>query len=85
VLLGVMARLSARRLVWSARALGRVIVVEAGLTLAAFGPTVVVLGRGPVAALSGLAVYVVLHALLRPRGLAEAWRYLRDLRPRGDD
>jgi hypothetical protein len=31
------------------------------------------------AALAGLLAYVALIALVRPRGLREAWAYLRDL------
>jgi hypothetical protein len=78
LLAGVMARLSPRALS-SAPALGAMVATEGGLALVAFGGTAAVLGRGVVAALSGVAVYVILHALLRPRGLARAWVYLRQL------
>jgi hypothetical protein len=50
----------------------------AALVLAAFVPVALLLG--PVAAATaGLALYVVLVAVLRPRGLRGAWDYLRAL------
>jgi hypothetical protein len=50
----------------------------AALVLAAFVPVALLLG--PVAAATaGLALYVVLVAVLRPRGLRAAWDYLRAL------
>jgi len=51
----------------------------ATLTCAAFAPPGLLLG-GVASALVGLALYVGLVALIRPRGLRESWSYLRALR-----
>lgn len=51
----------------------------AALTCAAFVPPGLV-ARGVVPALVGLALYVSLVAVVRPRGLTASWAYLRDLR-----
>ena len=79
VLVGLMARLTPGRLASLARALGRMVLVEAGLALITFGPVALAFGDGIVPALLGLAAYLALHALLRPRGLREAWTYVRGL------
>jgi hypothetical protein len=49
------------------------------LTCAAFVPPGVVAG-GAVSAVVGVAIYVALVALVRPRALRESWSYLRALR-----
>jgi hypothetical protein len=48
------------------------------LVVAAFVPAALVLGS-VLSAILGLAVYVLLLALIRPRGLAASWNYLRAL------
>jgi peptidoglycan biosynthesis protein MviN/MurJ (putative lipid II flippase) len=53
--------------------------VVAALTCVAFVPPGLV-ARGVVAALVGLVMYVVLVAVIRPRGLTTSWSYLRELR-----
>jgi hypothetical protein len=53
--------------------------VVAGLTCAAFLPPALVT-RGALGALAGLGIYGLLVALVRPRGLASSWSYLRALR-----
>jgi peptidoglycan biosynthesis protein MviN/MurJ (putative lipid II flippase) len=53
--------------------------VVAALTAAAFVPPRLVAG-GMVSALVGLVLYVVLVAVVRPRGLRSSWSYLRALR-----
>ncbi len=60
------------------RSLTTAALAVAGLTLAAFVPPAIVLGDLESAGI-GLVVYVVLLTLVRPRGLALAWRYLRAL------
>jgi hypothetical protein len=50
----------------------------AGIGVAAFVPVALVFGSFVSAAL-GLVVYVVLLALIRPRGLVTSWQYLRAL------
>jgi len=62
----------------TARALAKAALVVCGLALAAFLPPSLVLGS-IASALVGLVLYVVLLALLRPRGLVAGWRYLRAL------
>ena len=54
-------------------------VAVAALTCVAFVPPGLV-ARGAISALVGLAVYVALVALVRPRALRESWSYLRALR-----
>ena len=49
-----------------------------GVTLAAFLPPALVFGS-VVSAVIGLVLYVMLFALLRPRGLMASWHYLRAL------
>jgi peptidoglycan biosynthesis protein MviN/MurJ (putative lipid II flippase) len=53
--------------------------VVAALTAGAFVPTALV-AEGVVSALVGLALYTVLVAVVRPRGLRSSWAYLRALR-----
>ena len=48
------------------------------LTVASFGLADLVL-NGAAAAVAGLALYVLALATLRPRGLVDAWRYVRAL------
>ncbi len=60
------------------RALATAALVVVGLTLAAFVPPSIVLGDLESAGV-GLVLYVALLTLIRPRGLALGWRYLRAL------
>jgi hypothetical protein len=53
--------------------------VIAAFTCAAFLPPALV-SRGIVGAVVGLVLYVVLVAVVRPRGLTASWSYLRELR-----
>jgi hypothetical protein len=53
--------------------------VVAGVAFAAFVPLALLVGSS-VAAVLGLVVYVLLVALIRPRGLRTSWSYLRALR-----
>jgi hypothetical protein len=53
--------------------------VVATISLIAFAPPAAILGA-LAAAVLGLALYVALFALTRPRPLVESWRYLRALR-----
>ena len=53
--------------------------VVATISLVAFAPPAVILG-GLGAAVLGLALYVALFALIRPRSLVVSWNYLRALR-----
>jgi hypothetical protein len=52
--------------------------VVGGLTLASFAPPALALGA-VAAGFAGLAIYVVLLALIRPRPLTLSWQYLRAL------
>jgi hypothetical protein len=61
------------------RGILRAAVVIAAVSLVAFVPPGLLLGT-IAAALVGIAVYVVLVAVWRPRGLTESWGYLRALR-----
>jgi peptidoglycan biosynthesis protein MviN/MurJ (putative lipid II flippase) len=70
--------LSPRVLTLAARGLGRLAVIEASLAAASFGLLALVLGGFPAAGI-GLALYGALLALLRPRGLRDAWAYVRAL------
>ena len=58
--------------------LGRVTLGLAALAAAAFGLTSLVVSGLP-AAIVGLAVYVAVLAAVRPRGLRDAWAYVRVL------
>jgi hypothetical protein len=73
-----MAAISMRMLVLTLLGLTRIALVITVLTVAAFGLPDLVLG-GFGAAVAGLVIYVGALALLRPRGLVEAWRYVRVL------
>jgi len=60
------------------RRLGAAAAFVAVLTVVAFLPPALVLGT-PASALVGIALYVVLLAMVRPRSLRESWHYLRTL------
>ena len=75
VLLGSLSR---RVLTVAAVGLARLAVVEAGLAVGSFGLPGLVLGGFPAAAI-GLVVYTALILAWRPRGLREAWAYVRAL------
>lgn len=74
----LMAALSRRTLTLAAFGLGRLAVVETSLAALSFGTLAVAVGGVP-AAVAGLAVYALLLAALRPRGLRDAWSYVRAL------
>ena len=79
VALGVLlASLSPYTLTLAAAGLGRLALVETALAALSFGALSLVLGGIP-AALAGLALYTLLLAAVRPRGLREAWAYVRAL------
>jgi O-antigen/teichoic acid export membrane protein len=78
VVLALMAVMSLRMLVLTLVGLIRIALVVTALTVVAFGlPDLVT--SGFVAAFAGLVIYVAALAALRPRGLVEAWRYVRVL------
>jgi hypothetical protein len=74
----LMAAVSRRMLVLAARGLAQTAAVVAAYALVAFGLPSLVL-PSIVAAVVGLVLYLGALALLRPRGLIEAWRYVRAL------
>jgi peptidoglycan biosynthesis protein MviN/MurJ (putative lipid II flippase) len=76
--LALLAAVSVRMLVLTLRGLVRIALFVSALTVAAFGVPDLVM-RGFPAAVVGFAVYVAALAALRPRGLVEAWRYVRVL------
>jgi O-antigen/teichoic acid export membrane protein len=79
LVLGVLLlSLSPRVLTLAVRGLGRLALVEAGLAAVSFGLLALLLGGIP-AAVVGLVVYALLLAAWRPRGLREAWAYVRAL------
>jgi hypothetical protein len=78
VLVVLLASVSGRMLQLAVLGLGRMAVMQAGLAAIAFGALSLVLGGVP-AALAGLALYAALLAALRPRGLRDAWHYVRAL------
>jgi peptidoglycan biosynthesis protein MviN/MurJ (putative lipid II flippase) len=78
VIVALMAAVSVRMLVLTIRGLARSALLVAALTVAAFGVPYLVVGA-TVAAPVGLVIYVGVLAALRPRGLVEAWRYVRVL------
>jgi hypothetical protein len=78
VLTVLLFSLSPHALSQVATGLVRPAVIEASLAAASFGVLAAVLGGFPAAAV-GLALYATLLALLRPRGLREAWAYVRAL------
>ena len=67
-----------RALAGTARELFAAAVVVAALTVAAFFPAALVFGP-MTSAMVGLVSYVVLFAVVRPRGLRASWSYLRAL------
>ena len=73
-----MAAVSRRMLVLTSVGLVRTALLITGLAIVSFGLPNLVLG-GFAAAFVGLVLYVGILALLRPRGLVEAWRYVRVL------
>jgi O-antigen/teichoic acid export membrane protein len=78
VLAALLLALSPHALADAVRALARVAVSVALIVGVSFGLAALVLSDAT-AALAGLAAYAALLALVRPRGLREAWAYLREL------
>ena len=78
VLAALLLALSRRALLDAAGSLVRIAAVVGGIGALAFGSFGLLTSDVP-AAVGGLAVYSVLLALVRPRGLRDAWRYLREL------
>ena len=79
LVLGVLlVSLSPRVLTVAALGLGRLAVIEAALAAASFGVLALVIGGIP-AAVIGTVVYTALILAWRPRGLREAWAYVRAL------
>jgi hypothetical protein len=77
-IVALMAAVSLRMLALTAFGLVRTALVVAALTVVSFGVPELVTG-GFIAPVVGLALYVAALALLRPRGLVDAWRYVRAL------
>jgi peptidoglycan biosynthesis protein MviN/MurJ (putative lipid II flippase) len=78
VVVSLMAAVSVRMLVLTSIGLGRTALLIAALAAASFGlPNLVT--SGVIAAFVGAAIYVGTLATLRPRGLVEAWHYVRAL------
>ena len=73
------AAVSRRMLELAVVGLGRLAVRVGAIAAASFGVVAVVWGGVP-AALVGLVLYAALLAAFRPRGLREAWAYVRALR-----
>jgi hypothetical protein len=78
VLAGLLVMLSDGALRGVARGLGTAAAWTGGLALVAFGAPALALPPIPAAAL-GLVAYAALLVVLRPRGLARAWSYVRAL------
>jgi len=78
VLIALSAGVSKRMLALSVLGLGRLAVAIGALAGLSFGLVSSVLGGFPAAA-AGLALYALLLAVWRPRGLREAWSYVRAL------
>src|SRR6266511_3534337 len=78
VVLALMGAVSLRMLVLTAVGLVRTALFVAALTIASFGIPELVTG-GVAAAIAGVLLYVLGFASLRPRGLVDAWRYVRVL------
>lgn len=78
VLVALMAGVSRRMLTLSLAGLARLAVVVGALAGVAFGVFALLVGGIP-AAVGGFALYAALLVVLRPRGLREAWTYLRAL------
>jgi O-antigen/teichoic acid export membrane protein len=75
---GLMAAVSRRMLVVTAVGLARTSVVIGALTVAAFGLPYLVVSGIPGACI-GLVLYGAALVLLRPKGLTDAWQYVRAL------
>ncbi len=78
VLVALLAAVSPRMLELAALGLGRVALGLAALAAAAFGLVSLALSGIPAAA-AGFALYAAVLAAARPRGLREAWAYVRVL------
>ncbi len=78
VLVALMVGVSRRMLTLSAAGLAQLAIVVGALAGIAFGVFALVVGGIP-AAIGGFVLYVALLVALRPRGLREAWTYLRAL------
>jgi hypothetical protein len=78
VLAALLLALSRHALLAAAWSLARVAAWVVGLAAVTFGAFALVLSDA-VAATAGLGVYALLLAALRPRGLREAWGYVREL------
>ena len=78
VVAALMAFVSMRMLELTMKGLARTALLVGAIAFACFGVPELVLG-GFAAAAAGLALYVATLAVLRPRGLVEAWRYVRVL------
>lgn len=78
VLGALLLALSRRALLAAVASLVRVAVSVGGLAALSFGAFALV-ASDALAAVGGLALYVALLALVRPRGLREAWGYMREL------
>jgi hypothetical protein len=78
VLAALLFALSRRALIDAAVSLARVAAVVALLAAASFG-VFALLSSDLVAALAGLTTYAVLLVAIRPRGLRQAWSYMREL------
>jgi hypothetical protein len=78
VLAALLVALSRRALVSAAISLARVGLVVGAVAAFSFGGVALV-SDDVVAAVGGLAIYTAALVALRPRGLQEAWGYLREL------
>lgn len=78
VIVALMAAVSVRMLVLTVTGLVRTALLVAALTVVSFGVPDLV-ASGSVAALVGLVIYIAALAVLKPRGLIDAWRYVRVL------
>jgi putative peptidoglycan lipid II flippase len=78
VLAALLLALSPHALVSAAASLARIGIVVGAIAAASFGGLALV-ANDTLAAAVGLGVYAVALALLRPRGLREAWGYVREL------
>jgi putative peptidoglycan lipid II flippase len=74
----LMAFVSTRMLELTMKGIVKTTLLVGAITFACFGLPELVLGGFP-AAVAGLALYVATLGVLRPRGLVEAWRYVRVL------
>jgi hypothetical protein len=78
VLVALTAGVSTRMLILSVTGLGQVAMVVGALATFSFGIFGVLVGGIPAAA-AGFALYSALLLALRPRGLRDAWSYVRAL------